>query len=266
MLKGIVHSQLHLGLAQAAVAALLALAVMLVARQRRIHLERDLIVAMVRGLTQIIAVGFVLAVLLEGPRWTSGLVLVAMTVAAAATSARRAKRIPGAFRVSLYAVGLGAGVVIAFMTWAGVIDTAITSLIPIGSMIIANAMTANSLALNRFRSEVESHVGLIETALALGAGPKETVAPYVEASCHASLIPILDSLRALGIVWIPGLMTGMLLSGSKPLYAAIYSFVTLTMMFSANGLTSLVSTLLIRTRAFSPAEQLTLRPLPETKG
>ena len=59
------------------------------------------------------------------------------------------------------------------MTWAGVIDTAITSLIPVGSMIIANAMNTNGLALNRFRSEVLAHAGEIETALALGAAPEE---------------------------------------------------------------------------------------------
>jgi len=189
-----------------------------------------------------------------------------MTIAAATTSARRARGVPGAFRVSLSAIGLGAGSVIALMAWAGAVDTAITALVPIGSMIIANAMNTNSLALNRFRSEVESHVGLIETALALGASAKETVSPYVHASCQASLIPAIDSLRSLGIVWIPGLMTGMLLSGSSPVYAAIYQFVMIAFIFSASGITSLAGTLLIRTYAFSPAEQLTLRPEPSVDG
>jgi putative ABC transport system permease protein len=63
-------------------------------------------------------------------------------------------------------------------------DTVVTSLVPIGSMLIANAMNTNSLVLNRFCSEVESHTGLIETALALGADSKESVAPYVEVSCR----------------------------------------------------------------------------------
>jgi putative ABC transport system permease protein len=260
MLKQMIPNQLWLGLAQALAAATLALAVMLLARKREIHLEGDILTALARGIVQIVAVGSILVLLLRGPRWTSLFALAGMIVAAAATSARRAKGIPGAFGVSLYAIAFGAGLVIALMTWAGAIDTAITSLIPIGSMLIANSMNTNSLALNRFRSEVEAHVGLIETALALGAGPKETVSPYVQASFQASLIPAIDSLRSLGIVWIPGLMTGMLLSGSSPIYAAVYQFVTLSMIFSASGLTSLVSTFLIRTRAFSPAEQLTLRP------
>src|SRR5260370_34836070 len=107
------------------------------------------------------------------------------------------------------------------MSWMGVIDTAIPVLIPVGSMLIANAMNTKGLALNRFRSDVLAHTGEIEAALALGADPRQSVALYVEASFEASLIPAIDSLRSLGIVWIPGLMAGMLLSGARPVYAAI---------------------------------------------
>jgi putative ABC transport system permease protein len=183
-----------------------------------------------------------------------------MIVAAGATSARRAKGMPGAFRVSAWAIAFGAGSIIALMTSAGVIDTAITSLVPVGSMLIANAMNTNGLALNRFRSDVLAHAGEIETALALGADARHSVSPYVQAAFEASLIPAIDSMRSLGIVWIPGLMAGMLLSGARPVYAAIYQFVVLAMIFAASGLTSLVSTMLIRGRVFSDAEQLLLQP------
>jgi putative ABC transport system permease protein len=260
MLKGMFTSQLALGLAQSAIVALLAMAVALAARKRGIHVQRETAVALFRGFIQIAAIGSMLVLLLRGPRWTAAFLLAAMIVTAALISSRRAGGIPGSFRVSLYAIAAGAGSVIALMTWAGVIDTAITSLIPIGSMLIANAMNTNSLALNRFRSEVVSHTGLIETALALGAGAGQTVAPHTQDAYRSSLIPAIDSLRSLGIVWIPGLMAGMVLSGSPPLYAAIYQFVTIAMIFSSSGLTSLISTSLVRSRVFSQAEQLALRP------
>jgi len=262
MLKELFANQLALGCAQAAVATLLALAVMLLARQREIHLERETIVALARGIAQITAIGSILVLLLRGPAWSSVFLLAAMITAAARMSAGRSKGLHNSFQVSLYAIGAGAGSVIALMTWAGAIDTRITSLVPIGSMLIANAMNTNSLVLNRFRSEVESHVGLIETGLALGADSKQTVAPYVQVSVQSSLIPAIDSLRSLGIVWIPGLMAGMLLSGASPIYAAIYQFVTISMIFSSSGLTALICSLLIRGSVFSPAEQLTLRPRP----
>ncbi len=259
MLKAIFHTQISLGLAQAAIASVLALAVVLLARKRNIHLESDTSIALVRGLVQIVIVGSVLTILLKAPRWSSIFLLAGMLLTAGSISARRAKNIPGARKVSTLAIAAGAGSVTAIMTWAGVIDTAITSLIPVGSMIIANAMNTNGLALNRFRSEVVAHVGEIETALALGAAPPDTVAGYAESSIHSSLIPAIDNLRSLGIVWIPGLMTGMLLSGTDPLYAAIYQFVVIAMILASSGLTSLLSTLMIRSHAFSPAEQLILK-------
>jgi putative ABC transport system permease protein len=260
VLKALFQGQLQLGLAQAAAAAMAAFAVVLVARSRGIRLEKELTVAMARGLVQIVAVGSILLLLLRGPNWTSVFLLVAMIVAAGATSARRAKGMPQAFQVSTWAIACGAGSVIAVMTLLGVIDTPITVLVPVGSMLIANAMNTNGLALNRFRADVLAHVGEIEAALALGADGKSSVAPYVQGSFEASLIPAIDSLRSLGIVWIPGLMAGMLLSGARPVYAAIYQFVVLAMIFAASGLTSLVSTVLIRTRVMSSAEQLILRP------
>ena len=260
MLKYFSSNQLYLGLEQALIAASAAMLVVLLARKRGIHLERDALIAMLRGLVQIVAVGSILLLLLRGPRWTSGFLLAAMMIAAGATSARRAKGMPDAFRVSAWSIAFGAGSVIALMTWLGVIDTAITSLVPVGSMLIANAMNTNGLALNRFRADVLAHVGEIETALALGAEATNSVSPYVQASFEASLIPAIDSIRSLGIVWIPGLMAGMLLSGARPVYAAIYQFVVLAMIFAASGLTSLVSTLLIRNRIFTAAQQLSLQP------
>jgi putative ABC transport system permease protein len=265
MLNRLLTDQLYLGLAQALAAALLAFTVVLLARRRKVHLAGEAAVALLRGLVQIVAVGSVLVVLLRGPRWTAGFLLAAMILAAGTISSKRAKGIPGACLVSTYAIACGAGSVIAVMTWLGVIDTAITALIPVGSMLIANAMNTNGLVLNRFRSDILAHTGEVEAALALGASPSQSIAPYVQASFETSLIPAIDSLRSLGIVWIPGLMAGMLLSGSRPVYAAIYQFVVLAMIFASSGLTALVSTLLIRSHVFTTAEQLLLRPgIPET--
>jgi putative ABC transport system permease protein len=260
MLKLFFHTQVQLGFAQAGVAALAAFAVILLARKREIHLEGELLVAMVRGIVQIIAVGSILLLLLRAPRWTSAILLAVMIVAAGATSARRAKGMPDAFRVSTWAIAFGSGITIALMVVLGVLDPGITSLVPVGSMLIANTMNTNGVALNRLRADVLAHVGEIETALALGAEAKDSVSPYVQASFEASLIPAIDSLRSLGIVWIPGLMAGMLLSGARPVYAAIYQFTVLAMIFAASGLTSLASTLLMRGRVFSPAAQLLLQP------
>jgi len=82
VLKALFHGQLQLGLAQSVVAGLAALVVVLVGRRRGIHLEKELAIAMVRGLVQIVTVGSILLLLLRGPDWTSVFLLVAMIVAA----------------------------------------------------------------------------------------------------------------------------------------------------------------------------------------
>jgi putative ABC transport system permease protein len=258
MLRTLFHNQVALGFAQAGAVSLAAFVMAMVARRVGIHLVREVAVALARGLVQIVAVGSVLILLLRGPQAVGFAVLAAMTVAAAATSARRARSVPGAFRIALYSIAAGAGTVILAMTWLGVIETRIAFLVPVGSMLVANAMNATSLALNRFRAEVDAHAGLVETALALGAEAPASVRPYAESALRSSLIPAVDSLRALGVVWIPGLMAGMVLSGSDPLYAAVYQFVTIAMIFCSSGLTCLMATTLARTAVFSPAGQLLL--------
>ena len=259
MLSNWIHGRVALGLAQAAVSASVALAVILAAQRHGIHLMGEAAVALARGIVQIVAVGLVLAALMRGPQWTAPILLAAMVLAAAQTSVARLKGMPGAFRVSLWSMLLGSGSVIALMVLAGVIETPVSTLIPVGSMIIANAMNSNALALERFRSDVAAHTGEIESALALGAAPEATVGPYAQNSLAAGLIPSVNNLRSLGIVWIPGLMAGMVLTGARPLEASIYQFVVLTAILAASGLTTLISTRLMTRRAFSAADQLTLR-------
>ena len=258
MLVKLFSDSIQLGVAQTILTVITVLVVVYLARRNRVRLERETIIALIRGLVQIVAVGSVLVLLFRGPFWTSGFVLLAMMLAGAATTSRRAQKIPGAFKISLYGIVGGAGIVIVSMGLLGVIDPRMESLIPVGSMVIASAMNSSSLALERFRSELTSNVGFIEAGLALGAAPARVVTPYVQAAVRAGMIPRIDTLRALGIVWIPGLMAGMVLAGSDPVYAAIYQFVVVGMIYAASGLTSMIVTLLIRAQAFSEAEQLSI--------
>ena len=247
---------------QAISAAILALAVAYLAGRAGVRLQREAVVALGRGICQIIIVGLLLTVVLGSAQRLSAFVLLGMMLAAAFIAAQRTRRIPGILQVTMGSILLGAGLVIGIMVGLGVIDRAPATLIPVGSMIIANAMNTTALALDRFRSEVEAHTGLIEAGLALGAAPTAVVAPFVQAAVQASLIPSINNLRSLGIVWIPGVMAGMVLAGSDPVMAAIYQFVVVAVLFATAGSTALLCTLFVRRRAFSPADQLTLRATP----
>jgi putative ABC transport system permease protein len=264
MLNNLFSNQIVLGFVQVAIAFVLALLVVLIANRRGIHIEKEVLVSLLRGIVQITVVGSLLLALLKSPTWAGIIILLGMFLAAARTAARRAKGVNGAFRASFFGIAIASGVVIGVMSVLGVIEYKLLSLVPVGSMIISAAMNSNALALNRFKAEIGSHIGLIETALSLGASPQETVKPYLQASVHASLIPRIDSLRTLGIVWIPGLMTGMVIAGSDPFYAAIYQFVVMAMIFATSGLSAMITMAFIQKEVFSPAEQLLL--VTEGKG
>lgn len=227
------------GLAQALVVSALALGVAALARLRQVRLGRETLLALVRGLSQMLAVGLVLVWILKGPPWWSIPMLAAMCATAAQMASRRAKSVPRAYWLCLRSIAIGAVVVIAIMTLVGVIGFRSMALIPLGSMIVANAMNTCSQVLERFASDLRQNAGRVEAALALGASPAQAALPYARNAANAALIPSLNSLRSLGIVWIPGFAAGMLLTGSDPVYTAIYQFMVIAMIYAASGLTAL---------------------------
>ncbi|PSQ63626.1 MAG: ABC transporter permease [Bacteroidetes bacterium QH_10_64_19] len=244
------------GLAQVGAATVPAILVVLLSRQRGLRLESELSVAFARGLVQIVAVGLVIGVLLAVPVAWSALILLGMVGGATWISRQRGEGLPGVTQVSFLAIAVGAGLVIATMTWAGAIEPTVRSLVPVGSLVIANAMKINGLALNRLKDELRDKRDEIEVGLALGGPPEAVLARHLRTSVQASLIPVVDSLKSLGWVWIPGVMAGMILGGANPVYAALYQFVIMAMIFAAGGLTSMLTSFLMSRRVVTEAEQL----------
>ena len=192
----------------------------------------------------------------------STLVLLGMIGGATWISKQRGQGLPNVTLISLLSIGVGAGLTIVVMTWAGAIDATVRSLVPVGSMVIANAMKINGLALDRFKQEIRASRNVIEMGLALGGPPQRVLAPHVRDSVRSALIPVVDALKSLGWVWIPGIMAGMILAGDNPIYAALYQFVIMAMIFAAGGLTSMIGSMLMARAVITDAEQL-VAPEPE---
>ena len=244
------------GFLQIAIAVGLAAVVLAVTYLRNLGFGREIVTTAGRGFVQILAAGAVIGLLLAAHLAWASVVLGFMIGAAAWISHKRGRAIPGAFRASVVAIGFGSGLVIVSMALAGAIDRTMRDLIVIGSMVIAMAMKTNSLALDRFTGEIRSNEAEIEALLGVGAPPERVVSEYVSTSVYAALIPVLDKIKSLGIVSIPGLMSGMIIAGENPIYAAQYQFVIMLMLFAAGGLTSTASTLLVSRYVFTDAKQL----------
>jgi putative ABC transport system permease protein len=251
------------GLVQVGAASVLAAVVLIVSYLRDLGIEIELGRSFVRGFVQVLAMGAVIGILFSLRLAWSTLVIAAMMGFAAWISKNRGVGVPSVTRVSLVSIVVGSGVVIATMLAAGAIEPTVRNLIPVGGMIISSAMKTNSLALDRISGEIQSNRGEIEAVLALGAPPERVISEYVTTSARASLIPMVDALKSLGLVYIPGMMSGMILAGSNPIYAALYQFVIMGMLFAASGLTSMLSLRLVGQSAFTEADQLKTFEEPE---
>ncbi|MGN6367377.1 MAG: ABC transporter permease [Phycisphaerae bacterium] len=264
MLTFLTNNPLLLRGIQAAIVSAVALAVAFYGRTQGIMLLGTTAIAILRGIVQIILVGLVLVFILDKPPIISIPVLLIMIATAAYIAGSRAKKTPGATLAALYGIFLGSGIIITLMAIIGAIKFSVEEMVPIGSMLIANTMNTAAQALERFRSDVAAHTGQIEAALALGADPAVTVRPYIRAAAESAMIPRVDNLASLGIVWIPGLMAGMLVQHGNPIEAAIYNFSVIAMIYASSGIAATATLAAIRARAFTPAAQLLIRP-PEAK-
>jgi len=260
MFQRLFDHEVMVGLLQALAAAALCICVVFACRRFGVRVEKETTVSLLRGFVQMSVVGILLAVILKGTLLIGVLILLGMVLAAAVTASRRFSDLPYAFEVSVYSIAAGAGTAIGFMLATRCLTADVTVLVPVGSMIIANSMNACAQAMERLRSDIVGHVGQIEAALSLGAEPGVSVSPYMHTSVYASLLPRLDMLKSLGLVWIPGVMAGMLVSGASPLYAGVYQFVIVAMILVASGISGMGVTALMQKRAFTAAAQLALRP------
>lgn len=125
------------------------------------------------------------------------------------------------------------------MILLGLLELKNGMLIPVGSMVIANAMNTCSQSIERFRADVESQIETIEGYVALGASKFKAVESPMQKAIRSAMIPRIDALSSLGIIWIPGIMAGMILSGADPIQSALYQFVIMVVMFCSSALTGL---------------------------
>ncbi len=224
-----------------------------VLRHLRIGVAAEAAVAAARAIIQILIMGSVLmAVFRVDSRLLDALVLSAMVLAAAVIASRRIK-VKGGFRIALASVFSASALVILPMALLGVFDLVSSFLIPISGMVIGNAMNTTALSLDRLQREMETGRKGIEALLALGVDVEHATRAAVKQSVSAALIPSLNAMKSMGIVHIPGLMTGMLLSGADPIFAAEMQAIIVYLIFIGAVLSSLVATRLHRRSYFTPS-------------
>jgi len=129
-------------------------------------------------------------------------------------------------------------------------------LVPVGGMVIGNAMTASAVALNRLGDEFHESRARIEATLALGATARLAAAPTVRRALRSGMITLIDSVKTTGLIFFPGTMVGMLLAGADPTDAVRLQLILLYALLGSVAIAALVATALAYRNFFTPAQQL----------
>jgi putative ABC transport system permease protein len=223
----------------------------------RAHLEGDIAVAALRAFVQLTAIGLVIHVIFKSDSlvWVFALVTV-MVVVGAFTARHRARDVPGAFWPLLIALALAGVATLGLVVALGVFDPKPRFLVPVGGMVIGNAMTAAAVALNRLGDEVRAQAREIEATLALGATATEAVRPLIRRSLRSGLIPLIDQTKTTGLVAFPGVMVGSLLAGADPQDAVRLQLVLLYALLGAVSIAALTAMALAYRNFFTADHQL----------
>jgi len=224
---------------------------------RRTDLERDIVVATVRSFVQLTAIGYALEVIFDADTiWLVLALLTVMVLFGALTARSRAKKVPGAFWPLLIALAVAAATTLGLVVALGIFDPTPRYLVPVGGMVIGNAMTASAVALNRLGDEVSESGAAIEATLALGATAREAAAPFVRRALRSGTIALVDSTKTTGLIFFPGTMVGMLLAGAEPTDAVRLQLILLYALLGSVAISALVATGLAYRNFFTPAQQL----------
>jgi putative ABC transport system permease protein len=223
----------------------------------KLELERDMVVSAVRATIQLLIVGYILNAVFHAERLIFVLLMVALMIAVATHNAsKRGKGLSGVWWRVLAAIAVTEVLTQGFLVLIRVIPPTPRYLIPVSGMLIGNAMIVAGLALNRLQSEAHSHRQEIVAVLALGGTPKQAVMPYLKQALRASMLPTIDSTKTMGLVQLPGMMTGQIIAGANPVEAVRYQLLIVFMIIASAAITSIVLGFLTYPRLFNAYDQL----------
>lgn len=222
----------------------------------KLGLERQLLWASLRTVVQLLAVGYVLGWVFTFAYWYVVLPLMClMTVVAGISAAGRGKRtyagqladsIVSVWASSWLVTAIGLFVIIRIRPWYEP-----QYAIPILGMILGNTLTGVSLGIERMTQELTSGRNTVEMILALGGSRWEAAQLAARQAVRAGMMPTLNQMTVVGIVSLPGMMTGQVLAGESPMSAVRYQIVVMFLIAASSALGTVCAVLLTFLRLFA---------------
>lgn len=226
----------------------------------RLGLERSIAWASVRALAQMLAIGGALGLVLadDAPQIWSWLWVVAMVIIGSATIASRAKEIPGLFSLSVAALGSAVVASLLVIFGLGIFPIEARTIVPSAGMLLGNAIASTVLAARRTLAEISEHRDQIEVRLSLGQTGPVAVRPHVREALRTAIGPQIETTKIVGLISLPGTMTGLLLAGVDPVDAVLVQTAVMFLILGSVAITSVLIGGGVARRLMSADHRLTL--------
>ena len=231
----------------------------IVSYQQRMRLELEILHSALRAVVQLVVVGYLLNFIFgaDHPLFTSGVLLV-MLISAAINGGKRGPGIKHASWIAGVSIGIGAVFTLTVLLSAKVLSFAPYQMIPVGGMVMSGSMVAVGLCFRQIITSFKRRQQEIQIKLALGATPMQSCKAILREALIFSLEPTIDSAKTLGIVALPGMMTGLILAGMSPMEAIKYQIIVIFMTFSTVSIAIAIAGYLSCRQFFNMKEQLIL--------
>lgn len=186
--------------------------------KEKLGLEKDIIVGIVRMVIQLLIVSYLLRYIFDydSPWLTLGIIIF-MSLNAAYNSLLRGKDIPNVLRISVISILGGVAVSQIILVLTGALEFKSQQMIPITGMLAGNAMNIIGLGFRNLKLYFKDNRKKVEEKLSLGATTKEASKEIVKEAIKGATQPIIDTTKTVGLVSLPGMMSGMIISGADPL-------------------------------------------------
>lgn len=224
-----------------AIALIFVLIPIFLSRTFNLGLEKDTTIAVVRSIIQLFAVGYILKFVFDTESLLYiFLMVIVMIVAATQNARKKGKAIKGiTWKIAttlIFMEVLTQAILLGFQ----ITPATAQYIIPISGMVVGNSMVLAILFLNRFTSEVDSHQEQTELILSLGGTPKQAIHTQLITSIKASMIPTIESQKTIGLVQLPGMMSGQIIAGASPIQAVQFQLLVLFLLLTTAAVTSIM--------------------------
>jgi putative ABC transport system permease protein len=222
----------------------------------RLRIMSSLLISMLRMTIQLLFVGFYLHFVFDLDYWWLNVAwMLVMVLVADLSIVNRCRLRLVPFMPRLF-IALFAGISVPLLFFLGwIIDVSnplsAAYFIPLAGMIMGNCLRANVIGINHFYTAVREKQKTFRHELARGASLSEALSPHLRTAVEAALSPSIATMATIGIVALPGMMTGIILGGNDPMTAIKYQIAIMIAIFTGTAITVVLGILMTRGKAFS---------------